>query len=41
MLELPVDLSLKECSCTLKALRYDIKQECYLEICSICGLWLL
>ena len=37
LLELPVDLDLKECSCALKALRYDIEPDCSLEIGSICG----
>ena len=41
MLELPVDLVLKECSYTLKALRHDIEPDCSLEIGSICSLWLL
>ena len=41
MLELPVDLVLKECSCPLKALRHDIETNCSLEMGRICGLWLL
>ena len=32
MLEHPVEIVLKECSCSLKALRHDIETNCSLDV---------